>query len=178
MASAGPARSRCPARCALMPILKRSRLRIACSRGCFRGDPKVIGRALSVDGRPATIAAVLSEAFHPQLQTFGVIVDLDTVEPAAYRMLRADPPPQAITPATGVRIYQAIGELKAGVTIEQTRAEIDAIHTREQRDHPATSVVVTPCRTSLSVRRGARCVVDEDAPHQPARRHRRSAGDC
>ena len=38
------------------------------------------------------------------------------------------PPPQVIGPTTQVRIYQAFGELKAGVTIEQARAEIDAIH--------------------------------------------------
>ena len=52
-----------------------------------------------------------------------------------------------------MRIYQAIGELKAGVTIEQARAEIDAIHTREQRDQPtpfgATSVVVMPLQDKI-----------------------------
>lgn len=119
----------------------------------FQSDPSVIGRAVSVDGRPATIAAVLPETFYPQLQTFGVIVDLDTAEPAAYRMLRVDPPPQVITPTTGVRIYQAIGEVKAGVTIEQARAEIDAIHTREQREHASpfgtTSVVVMPLQDKI-----------------------------
>jgi hypothetical protein len=107
----------------------------------------VIGRAASVDGRPATIAAVLPGNYHPQLQTFDVIVDLDTVEPGADRMLRVDPPPQAITAMTAVRVYQAIGEVKANVTIDQARAEIEAIHAREQRDHPTpfgtTSVVVT-----------------------------------
>ena len=34
------------------------------------------------------------------------------------------------TPTTQVRIYQAFGELKPGVTIEQARAEIEAIHAR------------------------------------------------
>jgi len=119
----------------------------------FHSDPSAIGRAVSVDGQPATIAAVLPETFHPQLPAFGVIVDLDTAETAAYRMLRVDPPPQAITPMTAVRIYQAIGELKPGITIDQARAEIDAIHSREQHDHPtpfgATSVVVTPLQDKI-----------------------------
>jgi putative ABC transport system permease protein len=119
----------------------------------FQSDLSVIGRAVSVDGRPTTIAAVLPEAFHPQLQASGAIVDLDTAEPAAYRLLRVDPPVQVITPTTGVRVYQAIGELKAGVTVEQTRAEIDAIHTREQRERPtplgATSVVVLPLQDKI-----------------------------
>ncbi|MBY0497260.1 MAG: ABC transporter permease [Cyanobacteria bacterium] len=119
----------------------------------FQSDPNVIGRSVSIDGRPATIAAVLPEDFHPQLQTFGVIVDLDTAEPAAYRMLRVDPPPRTITFSTGVRVYQAIGQLKAGVTIAQARAEIDAIHTREQREHPTpigtSSVVVMPLQDKI-----------------------------
>ncbi len=113
----------------------------------FHGDPAMIGRAVSVDGRSATVAAVLPDSFHPQLPTFGVIVDLDAAEPAAYRMMRVDAPPSTITPMTAVRIYQAIGEVKPTVTIEQARAEIAAIHAREQRDHPTpfgtTSVVVT-----------------------------------
>jgi putative ABC transport system permease protein len=119
----------------------------------FQSDPSVIGRAVSVDGRPVTIAAVLPETFHPQLQTFAVIVDFDTTEPAAYRTLRVEPPPQTITATTGVRLYQAIGELKAGITIEQARAEIDAIHSREQRNHPtpfgASTVVVIPLQDKI-----------------------------
>jgi hypothetical protein len=119
----------------------------------FHSDSSVISRAFSVDGQPATIAAVLPETFHPQLPTFSVIVDLDSAKPAACRMLRLDPPPQLITAMTGVRVYQAIGELKAGVTFEQARAEIDSIHAREQRDHPtpfgSTSAVVTPLQDQI-----------------------------
>ncbi len=119
----------------------------------FQSDPRVIGRTVSVDGRAASIAAVLPDTFHPQLPAFGVIVDLDTAEPSAYRMLRVDPPPHVITPTTGVRVYQAIGELKAGVTIEQARAELDAIHAREQRVHPTpfgtTSLVLTPLQDTI-----------------------------
>ena len=121
--------------------------------GLFHSDPGVIGRVVSVDGRPATIAAVLSEGFHPQLPAFGVIVDLDTAEPATYRLLRVDPPPPVITASTGVRIYQAIGELKTGVTIDQARAELEAIHARDQRDHPTpfgnTSIIVTPLQDKI-----------------------------
>jgi putative ABC transport system permease protein len=121
--------------------------------GQFQSDPDVIGRAVSIDGRPATIAAVLPESFHPQLHTFAGMADLDGAEPGAYRMLRVDAPPRVITPSTAVRLYEAIGELKAGVTIEQARAEIDAIHTREQRDHPTgfgtTSVVVIPLQDKI-----------------------------
>ena len=119
----------------------------------FQGDPGVIGRSISVNGQPATIAAVLPETFHPQLPTAGVLVDLDTTQPGAYRMMRVDPPPRVITATTGVRIYQVIGELKAGVGIEQARAEIEAAHAREQRDHPppfgTSSAVVTPLQDKI-----------------------------
>ena len=49
-----------------------------------------------------------------------------------------------------MRLYQAFGELKPGVSVAQARAEIDAIHRREQRAHP------TPFGTSLAVVRPMR----------------------
>ena len=58
-----------------------------------------------------------------------------------------------ITPTTQVRIYQAFGQLKAGMTIEQARAEIESIHDREQREHPTgfgqTAAVVTPLQEKI-----------------------------
>ncbi|HEY6359064.1 MAG TPA: permease prefix domain 1-containing protein, partial [Vicinamibacterales bacterium] len=78
----------------------------------FQSDPGVIGRVVSVDGQPVQISAVLPEGFRPQLPTFGVIVDLDTAEPAAYGTLRVAPPPAVITQTTPLRIYQSIGELR------------------------------------------------------------------
>ena len=119
----------------------------------FQGDPNIIGRAVSVDGRQATIAAVLPPDFNPQLPMFAPMLEVDATEPAAYRMMRVDPPPQVITRTTGVRIYQAIGELKPGVTVEQARAELEAIHTREQRDHPMgfpdSAAVMMPLRDHI-----------------------------
>ena len=58
---------------------------------------------------------------------------------------------------------QAIGELKAGVSIEQARAEIDAIHAREQREHP------TPFG---DVGRGRRAVARQDRRPLAARPRR------
>ncbi len=97
----------------------------------FQSDPTVIGRAVSIDGRPATIAAVLPDAFHPQLQPFGVIVDLDScragrLSTAASRAAAASDHTDDAACASTRRSANS----KAGVTIEQARAEIDAIHTR------------------------------------------------
>ena len=120
----------------------------------FRGDPSVIGQTAAIDGRPATIAAVLPEDFQPQLVAFPFAPAYDRVDAGAYRVMQLQPPPQVIGPTTQVRIYQAFGELKAGVTIAQARAEIDAIHGRQQREHPSpfggdSTAVLTPLRERI-----------------------------
>ena len=68
------------------------------------------------------------------------------------------PPPHVIDPNTQVRIYQAFGELKPGVSIEQARAEIEAIHARAQREHPH------PVRR-VDRRRDARCRTRSSGRH-------------
>ncbi|MBY0495332.1 MAG: ABC transporter permease [Cyanobacteria bacterium] len=119
----------------------------------FNGDAKVIGRAVMVDGRQATIGAVLPDDFEPQLVTQQWRPGLDRVDAAAYRMMALTPPPKVFTPQTQVRLYQAIGEIKPGITIEQARAEIEANHAREQREHPtpfgSTAAVVVPLRDRI-----------------------------
>jgi len=119
----------------------------------FHADPKVIGRAVSVDGRQLTIGAVLPEDFEPQLIVHAFALGRERVDAAAYRMMTLQPPPKVIGPMTQVRLYQAFGEVKAGVSIEQARAEIDAIHSREQREHPtpfgASTAVVVPMRDKI-----------------------------
>ena len=120
----------------------------------FNSDPSIVGQAVTIDGRPATIGAVLDRDFQPQLLSMSLFqVDLHRTEPAAYRMMQLQPAPQVITPNTQVRIYQAFGEIKEGVTVEQARAEIDSIHAREQREHPTpfgqTLAVVTPLQEKI-----------------------------
>jgi putative ABC transport system permease protein len=119
----------------------------------FQGDPQAIGRAVTVDGRQATIAAVLPEDYQPQLPTRAWGAPLEPVEPAAYRLLTLQLPPAVITPTTAVRLYQAMGALKPGVTIEQARAEIDSIHTRSLQTRPqqfgTSTAAVSPLREKV-----------------------------
>jgi putative ABC transport system permease protein len=68
--------------------------------------------------------------------------------------MRVDPPPREIGPNTQVRIYQVFGAVKAGVSIEQARAEIEAIHAREQRERPSpfggpSAAVVMPLQEKI-----------------------------
>jgi putative ABC transport system permease protein len=119
----------------------------------FQGDPQVIGRAVTIDGRQMTIGAVLPEDFGPQLLPQGFRPELERVDAAAYRVMIVQPPPAEIGPQTQIRVYRAIGELKPGVTIEEARAEIEAIHARAQRERPAgfgtSAAIVTPLRDRL-----------------------------
>ena len=119
----------------------------------FNSDPSIVGKTVTVDGRDATIAAVLPETFQPQLVARPFESAYDRVDAGAYRMMRLQPPPSVITPTTQVRIYQVFGELKPGVTLEQARAEITAIHDRYQREHPTgfgtSTAVITPLREKI-----------------------------
>jgi hypothetical protein len=120
----------------------------------FHSDPQLIGRAITIDGRQATIGAVLPKDFAPQLPVRAInVASVETVQPSAYRMLVVQPAPAVIGPNTQIRIYQAMGALKPGVSIEQARAEIDAFHSREQREHPTpfgqTTAVIVPLSEKL-----------------------------
>ena len=118
----------------------------------FHSDPQLVGQAITIDGRQATIGGVLPPDFLPQLPTRGM-PGVGAVEPVAFRMMVLEPPPQVITPTTGVRIYNAMGQVKPGATIEQARSEIEAIHSRAQREHPSpfgkSTSVVTPLREQM-----------------------------
>jgi predicted permease len=125
----------------------------AAYREQFQSDPQIIGRAVTIDGRQMTIGAVLPEGFRPQLPATTFAPAAERVETSAYRVMRLQPPPRVIGPTTGVQLYRALGEVKAGVSIEQARAEIDGLHARIQREQPppfgVTSAVVIPLREKL-----------------------------
>jgi putative ABC transport system permease protein len=119
----------------------------------FNSDPAIIGKAVAIDGSPVTIGAVLTDDFRAQLVANAWRSALDRVEPGAYRVLPLTPPPKVFTPTTQVRLYQSFGELKPGVSVEQARAEIDAIHTREQNAHPSpfgkSKAIVVPLQDKI-----------------------------
>ena len=110
----------------------------------FHGDPGIVGRAVTIDGRQATIAAVLPEDFRPQLVGRPFDPAFSEVPVGAYRIMRVEPPPTVFTPTTRMAIYEIIGELKPGVSIEQARAEIAPIYTRWFSEHPLPMATPIP----------------------------------
>jgi putative ABC transport system permease protein len=137
----------------------------------FHSDPGIVGQAVTIDGRQATIAAVLPEDFRPQLVGRPFDPAFSEVPIGAYRIMRVEPPPTAFTPTTRMAIYEIVGELKPGVSIEQARAEIETVYTRWFGEHPipmATPIprivplrdkVVGPSRLALRVLLSASLIV-------------------
>ncbi len=91
----------------------------------YGGDSSVIGRAITLNARPATIVGVLA---------------------ASFRHVEANPEREAdvyvpygfatTNPNRGGHFIRAVGRLKAGATTEQARAELVAIATRLEQQYP------------------------------------------
>lgn len=87
-------------------------------RDRFQADPSVIGRAVTLDGRQATIGAVLVEDYAPQLPAFVWRPGLDQAEIEVYRGVATRPVPKTFGPDTQIAVYLGIGQLKPGVSVE------------------------------------------------------------
>jgi putative ABC transport system permease protein len=125
----------------------------------FHRDPQVVGRAITLHGRPVTVIGVMpTEMNSPQ----GVDLWLSLMRRSAVPgwQNRANHP-----------MFYAWGRLKDGVTVEQARSEMIAIAARIEKLHPSTNagvgVAVRPLldnllgnyRTSLALLLGAVAVV-------------------
>ena len=87
----------------------------------FGGDPRIVGRSITLDDRPYTVIGVMPEG--------------STFDRAFNRMWR----PLAFGPNERARNFhwlQVIGRLKPGVTMEKARARMDAIGARIAQDYP------------------------------------------
>jgi putative ABC transport system permease protein len=90
-------------------------------RSQFGGDPGLVGRTIRLDGDPHTVIGVLPAG--------------TPLERGYVRLWR----PLTFTPANLTRNFHwfgAVARLKPGVTLEQARAQMDAIGARIARDFP------------------------------------------
>jgi predicted permease len=85
----------------------------------YGGDPAVVGRSLTLDGRPAEIVGVLP-AGSPWLDAADVFVPLER---------RSDP-------NRGSFEYSAIGRLKPGVTLAAATADLNRVAEELERRYP------------------------------------------
>jgi putative ABC transport system permease protein len=118
----------------------------------FLSDPSIIGRPVTVDGQQMTIAGVLAADVNPQLPAMAWRAGVDRIAADAFRGMRIDPPPRTFDSRTMVRLFQAIGQLKDGITIEQARAELNTVHKRAQQGRAPfgpSAVLLTPLHERL-----------------------------
>ena len=97
-------------------------------RRVFGGDPGAIGRTLSVDGAPRTIAGVLpSGSSFPTRHELWVSTVRDLPTMPGF--------PQGVT-MRGEHYLQGIARLRPGIGLAQARAELDALSSRLEAAYP------------------------------------------
>ena len=101
----------------------------------FHADPAATGRAVTIGGRQVTIAGVLPPGFLPQLTKPFASNGLQERAVDAYRTMRVTPPTSA-GGITRVQAFSVIGKLKAGVSIERARADLEAVRSRTKTANP------------------------------------------
>ena len=97
----------------------------------FREDPAVVGRAVTINGRQATIAGVLAPGFRAQLTRPPVWAGAPEGAIDAYRTLTVTPPIDG-----RMRLINVIGKLKAGVSVERAQAELETVRRRTKTANP------------------------------------------
>jgi putative ABC transport system permease protein len=94
-------------------------------RGYLQADRGVVGRNVTLDGKPLTIAGVMPPGF----------VYPDGADVAVW--LPDAVPPAAAVPSRSPQSVRMIGKLKPGATIEQARAELERIARGMDHQYPA-----------------------------------------
>ncbi|HZE70081.1 MAG TPA: ABC transporter permease [Pyrinomonadaceae bacterium] len=95
----------------------------------FGGDSDVVGKSVSLNGRPYTIVGVMGPEFRP-LPTTLVSPEGQFYRPVAEAYDESE---------RSSRHLRAIARLKAGVSVEQAQAETSIIAQRLEREHPLTN---------------------------------------
>lgn len=94
-------------------------------RGYFDADPAVVGKSITLNGKPLTVVGVMPPGF----------VYPDGADTAVW--LPDAVPPALIVPSRGTQLVRAIGRLKPHATLEQARAELDRIARGMDNRYPA-----------------------------------------
>jgi predicted permease len=96
----------------------------------FGGDPGVIGRKVSLDGRPVTIIGVAPKGF------YGVypIIEVQGYLPVGMATLEGNPSDFMTNRA--LRNFAVLGRLQSGATVGQAQASLSVVARRLAADHP------------------------------------------
>jgi predicted permease len=100
----------------------------------FGGDPGMIGKAMTVNGRESIIAGVLPPGFHVDLAPPPAAAGLTPQEIDVYQSRDVRPLPKGT-----IMLFFVIGELKPGVSVETARSELETIHAHVEQLNPGFS---------------------------------------
>lgn len=95
----------------------------------FAGDPDIVGKSVSLNGRPYNIVGVMGPDFRPLPST------LVSPEGQYYRSVAE----KYDDSARDERHLRAIARLKPGVTIAQAQSEVNVIAQRLEQQHPTSN---------------------------------------
>jgi putative ABC transport system permease protein len=96
----------------------------------FGGDPGIVGRKVSVDGRPITIVGVAPRGFNGQAS----LLDIQAYLPLGMAIL--DGNPNDFMTNRSVRNFVVLGRLQNAVTLAQAQASLSVIAHRLAAGHP------------------------------------------
>ena len=110
----------------------------------YGADPNAIGRTLHIRAQPYTIVGVIEDRFTGMVpllaaEIWTTIRHVEDVEPAGINEVVPSPTGTTRLDRRGTRWLFVKGRLKPGATIEQARANLDAIASRLRETHPQTN---------------------------------------
>jgi putative ABC transport system permease protein len=95
----------------------------------FDADPSMVGRAVTINAMPFTVIGILPSDFRH--------LEINPDRPAdVFSTYRFDP----VSANRGGHFIRGIGRLKDGVTLEQSRAEMDTIARRLEQQYPVSNI--------------------------------------
>ena len=104
-------------------------------RRYFNSDNNVVGRSINLNGRPYTVVGVMPSGFQ-----FPITSDTRDVWITLSRDSEADSPGDTpIAAQRGAALFNAIGRLREGVTLQQANAEIRSISQDLENAYPGSN---------------------------------------
>ncbi len=116
----------------------------------FGGDPNIVGRAVTLNGKPFNVVGVMPAGFQFPIEAEPVEVWVTS----SIDGEKSDPKEPAQNEQRGAHFLQAVGRLKPGVTLEQAQAEMNVIGANLEKQYPDSNtrrgVMLIPYHNDLT----------------------------
>ncbi len=95
----------------------------------FGGDPGIIGKTVRLDDDPMTVIGIMPRGFRHALESGASPMEV-------WAPISLDNPDTNFLNVRGARVYDLIGRLKPGKTVEDARSEIEVLRARLTEQYP------------------------------------------